>query len=383
MKIAIVRTTNGPLDINKYNIQEIGLARVLVKKGYSVHIYSLFKGLDKELVLERYGKYEIVLIPIKGILFRQVTFFPGLVSKLKKVEYDFVQVQESTQLMSPYIASSVKKMGGKAVLYQGMYKSYTGFGAIFEKILDFIFLNKMIRAFDLVFAKTREAKIFLEKKGYGKVDLLPVGLDFPDKDDNEIMNRGSIYEFKEAHEHTFIYIGKLEERRNPYFLLNVLNELIKEKKLSVGLIIIGSGPKKGDTEKQIQKLGLESNIVMINSVPNTEIHGYLQNCDLFLLPSDYEIFGMVVLESLYNGTPVISSETAGPSDIIRKNYLGMCLRLDQSLWVKEITKFINTDFYRTSSYNDMRKIFIETEYNWEKCSETFRARLSELEINHF
>lgn len=82
--------------------------------------------------------------------------------------------------------------------------------------------------------------------------------------------------------------------------------------------------------------------------------------DLFVLPSKYEIFGMVMLESLYFGVPVLSSKTAGSLEILKNEKLGKIVELEENRWINEIQYMLSQEY----NPSDMKN-YIEQNHNWD------------------
>lgn len=376
MKLAIIRTANGPLKLNKYNIQEIGLAKALLKKGISVDLYSTFIGIEKEQIYSSHNECSLKLIPIKGVAYKQITYYPGLLNKFIKGDYNLVQVHDDSQLMNSFILSLAKKKGIKTILYQGMYKNYTGFGGVYQRICEFLFLNKLKNSADIVFSKTTKARDYLIAKGFKNIDLLPVGLDFKDSA-IKFSKEQEVKNFKNKFKHILLYIGVLEKRRNVLFLLNILNEIVKGKNnLECGLIIVGNGPDQFKIKSLIINLGLVDNVLYFDSIPNNEMSYIYKNCDLFLLPSYYEIYGMVVLEALYNGLPVLASEVAGPIDVLKLDFLGKPMEMVKEDWITYICNILESKYSIDKSYMIKRTNYVKNNYTWENLSEIYLNKVN-------
>ncbi|RKD91983.1 glycosyltransferase family 4 protein [Mangrovibacterium diazotrophicum] len=373
MRIAIVRTANGALNPNKYNIQEIGLGKGLVQQGHSVDLYSSFIGISQPTIHFQNSNSTLLLIPIKGIAFKQISYYRGLITQMLKGQYDLIQVHEDSQLMTAIILKAAKKAGIKTVLYQGMYENYTGLGVIYQKTLDFLFKRTTQRNADFVYAKTNAAKAYLENKTYRDVQIQPIGLDIKDKTD-PFERLESLNEFKDRFDHLLLYVGVLEPRREVNLVLQSLKVLISKKNKNIGFVIVGKGPDKRTIEREIKELALERNVYWIESVPNEQIGSIYQACDLFLLPSHYEIYGMVVMEALYNGIPVVSSPTAGPIDILTEEFLGATAPLKIALWSETINHYLNSIFNSKES-KQQRKDYILKRFSWNQLAQEYLRKL--------
>ncbi|MFI8380438.1 glycosyltransferase family 4 protein [Leeuwenhoekiella sp. NPDC079379] len=372
MYLAIVRTANGPLDTNGYNIQEIGLATGLLKLGYNVDIYSTFKDITDEKIIVTLKDFRIKLIPIKGFALKQVTYYQGLTKFILSQNYQVLQIHDDSQLMGPFIAAQAKKHGLKTVLYQGMYTNYSGLGKIYQTLFDWFLKRKLQKNIDVIFAKTTKAKEYLENKGFTDITILPVGLDF--KKQNPYIDQAQLDSFTTKFETTFLYIGKLEPRRDLTFVINVFRELIHSKNKNLGFVIVGKGPDEFKLRELVSTYNLKDRVLFIEQIANNEIAHVYKSCDLFILPSNYEIYGMVVLEALYYGIPVVSTKTAGPLDILKEDYLGCLLDFNTQTWLTSLTALVASNLL-TEEYALQRKQYVVNNYSWDIIAKSYIKEL--------
>lgn len=104
------------------------------------------------------------------------------------------------------------------------------------------------------------------------------------------------------------------EKGIPYLLQAVKN--ISAKRSDIILDVIGDGPNRTEYENMTSELGL-SRVVRFHGLKSkAETADYMRNCDLFVLPSLYETFGVVLIEALASGKPVIASDIGGPREIV-------------------------------------------------------------------
>jgi glycosyltransferase involved in cell wall biosynthesis len=116
----------------------------------------------------------------------------------------------------------------------------------------------------------------------------------------------------------FITIRRLEKRMGLDILLQAC-ALLKAQFPNFVLLIGGKGPHRKYLDFLRNSLGLEDHVKLLGFVPENSLRDYLASSDLFILPSrDLEGFGLVVLESLACGTPVLVPPTGGPQEVVRK-----------------------------------------------------------------
>lgn len=108
-------------------------------------------------------------------------------------------------------------------------------------------------------------------------------------------------------------------RKNIKLIIDSLNILIK-KNLNVQLVIGGEGPQGEELKEYVKFLGLEKEIRFTEKLWRNEVRDELDKCHAFVLASQYETFGVVLIESLARGRPVVSTDSGGPRDFIHPEH---------------------------------------------------------------
>lgn len=110
-------------------------------------------------------------------------------------------------------------------------------------------------------------------------------------------------------------IGNLVEEKGQKYLISAMAQLIK-KHSDILCVIIGRGALKKDLQNQIKSLGLEVYITLAGGRSHPEIPLWLNACDLFVIPSIRESFGVVQIEAMACGKPVVATINGGSEEII-------------------------------------------------------------------
>ena len=118
----------------------------------------------------------------------------------------------------------------------------------------------------------------------------------------------------------FIACGRLVYAKG-FDLLIKSFELFCKKNDDWDLVIVGDGPERDNLEKQIQKLGLSERIVVTGF--KKQVKEYMLDASIFLLTSRWEGFGLVVIEALELGLPVIAYELEAMEPLITNNVEGI------------------------------------------------------------
>jgi glycosyltransferase involved in cell wall biosynthesis len=110
----------------------------------------------------------------------------------------------------------------------------------------------------------------------------------------------------------------------------------------ISFSMVGDGPLLGMLQRQINDMCIHN----LKIAPWGDSRKYLQETSLLLLPSLYESFGLVIIESWAYGKPVIASDLAsGPKDLIMKHGGGSLVKNYDDLdeWTDNIRRMMNTD----------------------------------------
>ena len=356
-KILIIRTYPTIMNINTYNSQELGLAKAFIDKGYECDI--VYYNGKKPTYIQKidYKEKEINIYWLKAFKILNNGIFP----KLKKIasKYDFYQVSEYDQITSRFF---YKKYPQRTYVYQGVYNSNISWK---HNLKDFffnhLFLSKKIKKNTKIITKSDLAKDDMLKLGFSNVYTVGVGMDF---------SRFNVFEHSIEKEKTLLYIGRIEDRRNILFLIEVMNYVLK-KYNDYKLKIYGSGDENylKLVRKKIADLGLEDNVIINGMLPQNELAKIYKKSTLFLLPTKYEIFGMVLLESMYFGLPVITSNNGGASTLMQSKKYGLIIDdFDVEKWGEGIIELLsNHELYEEISFN-ARKNVVDN-YSWEIIAE--------------
>ena len=129
-----------------------------------------------------------------------------------------------------------------------------------------------------------------------------------------------------------VKVARLDPAKNLPWLVRQLPE-IKRRHPKAMLVLIGAGTTQHvveELDREINGLGLNNDVLLTGGLPSgsPELIGLIQQARVFALSSTAEPFGIVILEAWAAGTPVISSRTSGPLDLIEHGRTGLLYDLD-------------------------------------------------------
>ena len=158
-------------------------------------------------------------------------------------------------------------------------------------------------------------------------------------------------------------------------LIEAFNNSLKGK--NVQLVIGGDGTERNNLETRVKKLQLDKQINFLGALSRKEVVREMESCDGFVLVSEHETFGMVYIEAMAMGKPVLATKNGGAEDIV-KDFNGI---LANNRDVSSISKELN-NFIKRLPFFDNEKIKNEciNTYNEEviikKIKEEYKEVLS-------
>jgi len=143
-------------------------------------------------------------------------------------------------------------------------------------------------------------------------------------------------------EYKFVTIGRLVDNKNQMFLVDVIEELHK-RNIKATLDILGDGENREAIDLKIKKKNLQNYIFLHGNVSN--VKEFLQKSSLYLHAATYEPFGLVILEAMASGLPVISLDGGGNKELLVNGKNGfMISKPSASLFADKIVKSIEDKF---------------------------------------
>jgi len=112
-----------------------------------------------------------------------------------------------------------------------------------------------------------------------------------------------------------LWVGRYAKGKGLDYLIDAFS-ILKKRHPDITLTMVGTGPDKDNITQKIRDLNLESNIIMKDFVPNSEIVDMYQNSSVFVLPSLEEGVPRTILEAMACGIPVVCSRLPQLVDIV-------------------------------------------------------------------
>lgn len=195
-----------------------------------------------------------------------------------------------------------------------------------------------------------------------KVTVIPNGIEY------EIFNvdpdRERIFrQFIHPDRRMVFFVGRLVYEKGVQTVIEAM-PMVLEEVPDLCFLVAGTGPHARALQAMVEELGLGEKIKMLGFVDSEVLVKFYKCADLTVVPSLYEPFGMVVLEAMVAGCPVIVADTGGLKEIVVHEETGLCFKPGnpQSL-AQAMIRVLKDEKLAQRLTNDARR-FIGEKYNW-------------------
>jgi glycosyltransferase involved in cell wall biosynthesis len=170
-----------------------------------------------------------------------------------------------------------------------------------------------------------------------------------------------------------VNVGSFVPKKNQTFLLDIIVELNKITK-KVNCIFLGDGPLKAEVEKRAKELNVYDECQFLGIVENVE--KYLWNSDVYVHTATYEPLGLVLLEAMAAGLPVITLDGGGNRDLMENGKNGFIINeQDPKNFAKKILEVKDNEEMKKYNVQYAQKFDIDNYTN--KLLELYQSALNE------
>jgi len=337
--------------------------------------------------------------------FERLAYGPGLLFNVKKDLFAFIGLFPF--VVSGFLSSFILLTSEPIKIIHTHWLIPQGFaGAVFHQIwnlphvatvhgsdLNLITRHKIlapvgrfiIRNSDIITVNSTYMKRQLESfapESSAKIRVIPMGID-PEK-----FKATEFIDIKKQFEagHLVISVGRLIDWKGTIHLIDAMPAVIHQFPDTV-LLIIGSGPEKETLVNRAHELGLENQIHFPGVVDNEDLPSYYHAADVFVLPSinksgKTEALGVVLLEAMASGCPVIGSNVGGIPDIIIDGVNGFLVPEQRPDILAELIVQLFSDDELKEKFRKNGFTRIQQSFTWDHIANQFSMVYSQVLENY-
>ncbi|WP_456365920.1 glycosyltransferase family 4 protein [Thermococcus sp.] len=354
------------------------LAIQLSRLGHEVDILTNDVKTGKEEELEELG---IGLLKVPGRVLNGLSLNVGVFSRGASAlapllrDYDVIHGQHAFTPLSLKATSAAKKMG-KVALITTHSVDFENSNAI--KLLartSFPYYKYYLGTPHRIVAVSKASREFIKKFTNVPVEVIPNGIDTSffhngwDKEavKDELGLSGKI----------ILYVGRIEPRKGLSFLISAM------KDVNGTLLIAGKGSTMPLLRERVRLLGLRDKVRFLGNVDYSELPKLYGASDVFVLPSLSEAFGIVLLEAMASGVPVVGTSVGGIPEII--DGCGVVVPPGSSKAIARAVNLLLTDERLSKRLGTLGRKRAERLYDWSmiarKVSNLYFHVLNEVAAN--
>jgi glycosyltransferase involved in cell wall biosynthesis len=164
-------------------------------------------------------------------------------------------------------------------------------------------------------------------------------------------------------------VGRLVARKAVDQLIGAVADLSDPR---VHLLVIGDGPQRPDLARCAAERGLSDRVHFLGHIEEIEKHRVLRMCDLYASTSQHEGFGLVFLEAMAAGLPVVCYDNGGQTDFLSDGETGFVVRLNDRQSFADSCRRLTADAGLRRSTAAHNLVAVE-EFFIERCAEQYEA----------
>ncbi|MEX1200162.1 MAG: glycosyltransferase [Methylophaga sp.] len=233
-----------------------------------------------------------------------------------------------------------------------MYAHYVPLpGALFRNVISHLIIRRFCNKCDGVVVPTYSTEEYLRLVGVkSRICVQPSGVEFerfnnPHQLTPETLKQQLGIDQKQL---VLISVSRLGKEKNVKFLIDAIASLAPDIQSKIRLVIAGEGDDRAYLENRIAEKGMQQIIKLIGAVPPEDIPAYYQMADMFVFASKSETQGMVVLEAMSAGLPVVAIRSSGIDDVIVDGQTGFKTLDDIEKWNAQLRLLIDNETMRAT-----------------------------------
>lgn len=199
-----------------------------------------------------------------------------------------------------------------------------------------------------------------------KMHVIPNGIEV-EKFQGKVKPKDFRRRFAEDDEKIVFFIGRHVHEKGIQLLIDSIPSVI-EVYGKVKFIIGGVGPMTLDLKDKVQKMNLQSKVLFTGYMEESDKINLYKVADAAIFPSLYEPFGIVVLEAMSAGCPVVASDVGGITEIINHKTTGLKFMSNSIGSLRENLISVLLDEELSEKFRTNAKLQVEEKYSWDKAA---------------
>jgi 1,2-diacylglycerol 3-alpha-glucosyltransferase len=279
-------------------------------------------------------------------------FQPRLRREVTRFKPDIVHVHHPFWLGSLGLWIARRRRVPAVYTYHTRLEHYAHFvplpGLLFRNLISHYLIKRFANKCDGVIVPTYSAEEYLRVLGVrSNIFVQPTGIDF---EQFQTVQPEKLAQLRRSlnigNERVLISVSRLSTEKNIDFMIDAVEGLHEQSPVPFKFLIIGDGNDRARLQQRIDRLGLSEVVILAGSVPPEDIAAYYRLGDAFLFASKSETQGMVILEAMAAGLPVVAVRSSGIDDVVQEGVNGFKTIESQEKWRERTLQLLIDDELR-------------------------------------
>jgi glycosyltransferase involved in cell wall biosynthesis len=346
-----------------------GIAHNMQKRGHKVFVLAPF--IDPNYTDKQ--NYEVIRFKRTKNISSFIPFiYTFWIVLIKKIDIILLGHALATIAFGALLIKKIKICRLYMLVHGADISCIRRFSRIDRKISDELFRNS-----DLIFTNSRYTLNNVERLFNlgNKIKILNPGVDLNIFNCNKFMKNGK----KDSGDLIVLSVTRLVPEKGVDDLINAFSKT-KAVLTNIKLYIVGDGILMNKLKRLVNKLSLTREVVFTGRLNEHEIALYLNKCDLFVLTSKKETFGIVLLEAGATGKAILSTKCGGIPEVIVDNVTGILVEPGNIKQMSSAMTLLLRNKKLRDKMGDMGRKRIINNFTWENITQKLE---NYLKLNEF
>jgi glycosyltransferase involved in cell wall biosynthesis len=222
-------------------------------------------------------------------------------------------------------------------------------GNLFRNFISHALIKHFANKCDAVIVPTDSTEEYLRMIGVkSSIFVQPTGIEyhrFQEVSDDQVRSLRESLGIQD--ETVFISVARLSNEKNIDFMIDAIHALRQRSDHAFRFLMIGEGHQHDRLQQRIDELDLSQHFTLVGAVPPDDMATWYHLGDVFLFASKSETQGMVILEAMAAGLPVVAVRSSGIDDVIRQDFNGFKTPEKQEQWCSRVQQLLEDSSLRS------------------------------------
>ncbi|WP_150910524.1 glycosyltransferase [Marinobacter halotolerans] len=215
-------------------------------------------------------------------------------------------------------------------------------GNLFRNLISHALVKRFANKCDAVIVPTYSTEEYLRMIGVKSATFVqPTGIEyhrFQEVSDEEVSSLRKTLGLTD--ETVFVSVSRLSNEKNIDFMIDAIHALRQRTDKPFRFLMIGEGHQRERLQSRIDELDLGQHFTLVGAIPPEDMAIWYHLGDAFLFASKSETQGMVILEAMAAGLPVVAVRSSGIDDVVRQDFNGFKTPEKPDLWCDRVQQLL-------------------------------------------